>query len=78
VESVTVLAMVVIGGVGSVGGVLVAAAVMSVLPLLLQFVADFKLLVYGLLLFGVMRFSPGGLGGLARSALDRVQAARSR
>jgi len=78
VESITVLAMVVIGGVGSVGGVLVAAAVMSVLPLWLQFIADFKLLVYGLLLFIFMRFSPGGLGGLTRTALSRMQAARNR
>lgn len=67
VESITVLSMVVIGGIGSIGGVIVAAAVLSVLPLWFQFIDDYKLLLYGGLLFAMMRFSPGGLAGLLRS-----------
>ena len=74
VESVTVLAMVVIGGIGSVGGVVLAAAVMSVLPLWLQVIADYKLLLYGGLLFLVMRFSPGGLAGLVAQLRQRREA----
>jgi branched-chain amino acid transport system permease protein len=70
VESITVLAMVVVGGIGSVWGVAVAAAVLSVLPLLVQFVSDYKLLLYGGLLFAMMRFSPGGLPGMV-AALRR-------
>ncbi|MGI9302631.1 MAG: branched-chain amino acid ABC transporter permease [Gammaproteobacteria bacterium] len=73
VESITVLAMVVVGGIGSVAGVVAAAAVLSVLPLWLQFIADYKLLMYGLLVFVVMRFSPGGLAGLFSSAWNRVK-----
>ena len=65
IESITVLAMVVVGGIGSIWGVVVAAAVLSVLPLLVQFISDYKLLLYGGLLFAVMRFSPGGLAGMA-------------
>jgi len=68
VESITVLAMVVVGGIGSVWGVAVAAAVLSVLPLLVQFVSDYKLLLYGGLLFAMMRFSPGGLAGMVAAA----------
>lgn len=64
VESVSVLAMVIVGGVGSVWGVAFAAAVLSVLPLLVQFVDDYKLLLYSALLFVTMRFAPGGLAGL--------------
>lgn len=71
VESITVLCMVVIGGIGSVTGVAIAAAVLSSLPLALQFVADYKLLLYGLLLFAVMRFSPGGLAGMVRDLCRR-------
>jgi len=71
VESVTILAMVVIGGIGSVPGVVAAAAVLTVLPQWLQFIADYKLLLYGVLLFAVMRFSPGGLAGLAKSLISR-------
>lgn len=71
VESITILAMVIVGGIGSVWGVLLAAALLSVLPLWLQFLADYKLLLYGALLFLVMRFAPGGLDGLMRSAFSR-------
>ncbi len=65
VESVTVLAMVIVGGIGSVPGVAFAAAVLSVMPLMSQFVGDYKLLFYGGLLFLTMRFAPDGLAGLA-------------
>ncbi|MFV2093285.1 MAG: branched-chain amino acid ABC transporter permease, partial [Hyphomicrobiales bacterium] len=71
VESVTILSMVVIGGIGPVWGVVVAAAVLSVLPFWFQFIEDYKLLLYGGLLFAVMRYSPGGLAGLVSQALRR-------
>ena len=70
VESITVLSMVVIGGIGSVWGIVFASALLSVLPLWFQFIEDYKLLVYGLLLFSVMRFSPGGLSALFTSHLS--------
>ncbi len=63
IESITILSMVVIGGIGPVWGVIVAAAVLSVLPFWFQFIEEYKLLLYGGLLFAVMRFSPGGLAG---------------
>lgn len=66
IESITVLAMVVVGGIGSIGGVIVAAAVMSIAPLLFQVIADYKLVVYGALLFAMMRLCPDGLAGLAK------------
>ena len=71
VESVTVLAMVIIGGIGSVWAVALAAAVLSVLPLWFQFVDDYKLLIYGLMVFGVVRFSPNGIAGAVQSLLKR-------
>lgn len=71
VESITVLSMVVIGGIGSVWGVIFAAAVMSILPQWFQFIDDFKLLVYGALLFAVMRFSPGGVAGMVNALRRR-------
>ena len=66
VESVTVLAMVVVGGIGSVLGVAVAAAALAVAPLMFQFIDDYKLLVYGGLLFAMMRFAPDGVAGLVQ------------
>lgn len=76
VESVTVLSMVVVGGIGSVFWVVVAAAVLSALPGWFQFIGDYKLLVYGGLLFTMMRFSPHGLAGIAaRCTKPKVTAA---
>ena len=47
--------------VGDGGTCLLAAAVLAVLPQWFQPVDDYKLLLYGALLFAVMRLSPGGL-----------------
>ena len=71
VESITLLAMVVIGGNGSILGVILASALLSVLPQWFQFIGDYKLLLYGSLLFAVMRFSPGGLAGLAKKLFHK-------
>jgi len=70
IESVTMLAIVVIGGIGSVPGVIVAAIALTMLPQWLQIIADYKLLLYGGLLFGFMRFSPGGLAALTRKLMS--------
>ena len=72
VESITVLSMVVFGGIGSVTGVVIAAALLSVLPAWFQVIGDYKLLVYGGLLFLMMRFSPGGMMGLAKRFFSPV------
>ena len=68
VESVTVLAMVITGGIGSIWGVALAAGLLSVMPLWFQFVDDYKLLLYGALIFLVMRFAPDGIAGVAGRA----------
>jgi branched-chain amino acid transport system permease protein len=73
VESISVLAMVVVGGIGSVWGVMFAAAVLSVLPLLIQFVDDYKILVYSALLFSMMRFAPDGVAGIVNRSLNRIR-----
>ncbi len=78
VESVTVLAMVIVGGIGSIAGVAVTAAVLSALPLWFQFIDDYKLLLYSALLFAMMRFSPDGLAGLTRRLLARSNSGEAR
>jgi branched-chain amino acid transport system permease protein len=76
IESISVLAMVVVGGIGSVWGVVFAAAVLSILPLLVQFIDDYKLLLYSGLLFAMMRYSPGGLAGLTQRIFIRARKTR--
>ncbi len=73
VESISVLAMVIVGGIGSVWGVSIAAAVLSVLPLLIQFVDDYKILVYSALLFLMMRFAPDGLAGIVKQVIRQLK-----
>ena len=73
VESITILAMVVVGGNGSIWGVILASALLSLLPQWFQFIDDYKLLLYGVLLFAVMRFSPGGLAGFAQRWFPQSQ-----
>lgn len=63
VQSITILAMVVVGGIGSTVGVVAGAVLLTLMPELFRPVNDYKLLVYGGLLLAVMRFSPEGLAG---------------
>jgi branched-chain amino acid transport system permease protein len=62
--SISILAMVIVGGVGSTWGVIVAAAVLTLLPDFIRVINDYKLLIYGALIVLTMRFAPAGLGGL--------------
>jgi branched-chain amino acid transport system permease protein len=64
VQSITVLAMVVVGGIGSTLGATAGAILLTLMPELFRFINDYKLLVYGVLLLAVMRFFPGGLAGM--------------
>ncbi len=63
-ESIGILSMVVVGGIGSIWGVVIATIFLSLLPQWLQFISDYKLLLYGGLLFLMMRFSSKGLAGI--------------
>ena len=78
VESVTVLAMVIVGGIGSIWGVALAAALLSVMPLWFQFIDQYKLLLYGVLVFATMRFAPDGIAGVARRIAVRFRMGRQR
>ena len=67
--SVTLMAMVVIGGTGSTLGVVAAAIVLTLLPEAFRFINEYRLLIFGGLLMLVVRFAPDGLAGLGRSML---------
>ncbi len=71
VQSVTILAMVVVGGIGSTLGVVTGAVLLTLMPEMFRFINDYKLLVYGGLLLVVMRFSPEGLAGIVHRLTGR-------
>jgi branched-chain amino acid transport system permease protein len=73
--SVMLMAMVVIGGIGSTAGVVVAAVGLTLLPEAIRFVNDYRLLVFGGLLVLVIRLAPGGLAAMARGLMLRVRRA---
>jgi branched-chain amino acid transport system permease protein len=73
--SVMLMAMVVIGGIGSTAGVVVAAVALTLLPEAIRFVNDYRLLIFGGLLVLVIRLAPGGIAGLV--ATFRVKPAKS-
>ncbi|MFT5038507.1 MAG: branched-chain amino acid transport system permease protein [Candidatus Azotimanducaceae bacterium] len=73
VESISVLAMVVVGGSGSILGVAVAAAGLSILPMMIQSIDDYKILVYSALLFSMMRWAPDGLAGIVSRSVKVIR-----
>jgi branched-chain amino acid transport system permease protein len=60
-ESVVILCMVVLGGVGSVPGVIVGALVLTVLPEALRDIATYRYAIYGILLALMMIIRPQGM-----------------
>jgi branched-chain amino acid transport system permease protein len=74
--SVTLMAMVVIGGTGSTLGVAAAAIMLTLLPEAFRFINDYRLLIFGGLLMLVVRFAPDGLAGLGRSIMRMARAKR--
>lgn len=73
IVSISILAMVVVGGVGSTMGVVAGAIVLTLLPEVFRVINDYKLLVYGGLLLVVMMFSPQGLRGMVERLRIRVR-----
>ena len=62
-KSVDILSMVVLGGLGSITGSVIGAAILSTAPEFLRFMASYRMLVYGALLVFLMVFRPNGLLG---------------
>ncbi|MET9257892.1 branched-chain amino acid ABC transporter permease [Streptomyces sp. NPDC003717] len=60
-NSAFLLAAVVLGGMGTIGGPLIGAALLFLIPNKLQFLGDYQLLAFGLALILLMRFRPEGL-----------------
>lgn len=71
-KSIEYLVMVVLGGMGSITGSIVAAFVLTLLPEMLRDFSDYRMLVYSLLLIIMMLFRPSGLMGTGEFSLTRL------
>src|SRR6266702_3261169 len=65
-ESFTILAMVIVGGMGTLIGPVWGAILLTVLPELLRGVGDMRLIIYGAAVTLVVLFMPGGMVQAAR------------
>jgi branched-chain amino acid transport system permease protein len=65
-ESFNVLAMVIVGGMGTLGGPVFGAILLTILPELLRGIGDLRLVVYGVMLTLVVLFMPGGIAQAVR------------
>lgn len=59
-ESIIILCFVVLGGMGSIFGVALAAIVLTLLPESLRMFSEYRMIVYGAVLVIMMIFRPGG------------------
>lgn len=69
--SIEILVMVVLGGMGSFTGSVLAAVVLTLLPELLRDLADYRMLIYSVVLVLMMILRPQGLLGKREFSLSR-------
>ena len=68
-ESALILAIVVLGGMGSTVGVVIAAFVLTVAPELLRSFAEYRVLLFGVLMVLMMIWRPRGLIRISRTGV---------
>ena len=73
-NSINILVIVVFGGMGSLTGSVVAAIVLGIINVVLQPLAEFRMIMYALALILVMIFRPQGLLGTAEANIDGFKA----
>jgi branched-chain amino acid transport system permease protein len=71
-ETVSILVIVVIGGLGSAAGAVFGATVLNLIPELFRQLGDFRLLVYGVILLLVVIYQPHGMFSIGRRLARRA------
>ena len=72
-ESAIILAIVVLGGMGSIPGVVIAAIALRMLPEILRDFQEYRILLFGLLMVVMMIWRPSGLIKSKRKAYSKVK-----
>jgi len=60
-KSIDIVVMVILGGMGRTAGVIIAAVILTLLPEVLRSFADYRMIIYSLLIIGLMMARPQGL-----------------
>lgn len=66
IDSITILAMVVLGGMGNLFGSIIGAIVLVIAPELLRFLMDYRMILYGLMMVILMIYKPEGFWGISK------------
>jgi branched-chain amino acid transport system permease protein len=77
-KSIEVVAMVVLGGMGSISGAVLAAIVLTLLPEVLRPVKEYRMVIYSLMLIVLMITRPQGLFGTRELPLGRLFGKRAK
>jgi len=70
--SINILMMVVLGGMGSMVGSVISATILTSLPLVMQFLNQYRMIIFALMLIIVMIYKPTGLMGDYDFSLSRI------
>ena len=65
-KSIEIVVMVIVGGMGSIFGVIISAVLLTILPEALRSIAEYRMVIYSLLLVIIMISRPQGLFGRTR------------
>lgn len=71
-RSIEILVMVVLGGLGSITGSVVATIVLTILPEVLRRFSEYRMVLYSAMLIAIMLFRPQGLMGTRELEVGRV------
>lgn len=72
-ESILLVTMVIIGGMGSIWGAISGACLLTILPEVLRVFKDYNILIYGIILLVIMLFMPEGLFGGGRLLWEKIR-----
>jgi branched-chain amino acid transport system permease protein len=75
-ESINILIMMVIGGMGTIVGPIIGAVAITYLLETMRVFAEYRLVIYGLLMFGVILYMPQGVAGMLESLWHRLAAGK--
>ena len=75
-ESIILLCMVTVGGIGNIPGVMLGAAILYVVPEILREFSDFRMITVGLAMIALMLFRPEGILGKEKRKTIWIQAGR--
>lgn len=70
-KSIEIVVMIVLGGLGSISGAIIAAIALTILPEILRSFSEYRMVTYSLLLIVVMLTRPQGLMGLKELRWNR-------